>query len=101
MGDDPLIREYPLWVASWGRTVPYLPMPATQWKIQQFTNSYIVEGYNRGLDGNYYNGNEASFEAWLESMKPSPPPPPPNDYEGFFFEFKGEKWEGLVKRTEE
>ena len=104
MGDDPLIREYPLWVASWGRTVPYLPMPATQWKIQQFTANYRVEGYYRGLDGNYFNGNEADFEAWLAAMQPKPPPPPPppeQEQFGFFFEFKGEKYEGLVKKTEE
>ncbi len=103
MGDWDLIRDYPLWVASWGRTVPYLPLPATQWTLHQFTSTYKVEGYYRGLDANYYNGNEADFEAWLAAMKPPPPPPPdtPHPVEYVHLEFKGEKWEGLLKKIEE
>ena len=97
MADDPIINEYPVWVANYGRTTPYLPMPLKEWTLWQWTSTYKIEGYYRGVDANYFNGNEAAFETWLESMKP---PEPPEEF-GFFFNFKGEDWEGLVKRTKE
>lgn len=105
MGDNPMINDYGLWVANYGRATPYLPIPATTWKLWQFTNVYKIAGYYRGVDANWFNGNEADFEKWLASMKPEPPPPPPpppppsDELFGFFFEFKGKKWEGLVKEV--
>ena len=99
-GSHSMVNEYEAWVASWGqnRIAPYMPVPLKEWKVWQWTNIYKVAGYYRGLDANWFNGNEADFAAWLESMKPQPPPPPPEQF-GFFFEFKGEKWEGLMKQV--
>lgn len=102
-----LIRQYDLWVANYGRPSPLLPIPATKWKIWQFTSAYYVEGYPRGIDGDYYNGNEADFEAQLSAWDeiwnpppPMPPPPPPdNELKGIFINFQGEDWEGLVRRV--
>jgi lysozyme len=73
-----LITDYELWVANWrSGHEPYLPSPATEWVLHQYTNKYIVQGYYRGVDGNWFNGNEASFEEQLNLWNPSPPPPPP------------------------
>ena len=94
MGDHPMINEYEVWVASWRKLAPYLPVPLEKWTLWQWTANYRIEGYYRGVDGDYYNGNEADFEAWLAAMKPHPP-----EQFGFFFNFKGEDWEGLVKKT--
>lgn len=103
MGDAEFINEYECWVASWGRYPPYLPVPLKKWRIQQFTNVYKVEGYTRGVDANWFNGDEADFEKWLASMNgdtpPLPPPPPDPEQFGFFWEFKGEKWQGLAKKV--
>ncbi|KKK47861.1 hypothetical protein LCGC14_3150910, partial [marine sediment metagenome] len=99
MGDDPIINEYEIWVASWRLDAPYLPVPLKEWKLHQFTASYKVLNYYRGLDANYFNGNEADFEAWLQSMKPEPPPPPDHGFEGFFLNYKGRDYEGVVREV--
>jgi len=106
MGDHSMINEYEVWVASWRNNVPYMPVPLKKWTLWQFTSTYKVLNYYRGVDANWFNGNEADFETWLASMKPEPPPPPPPppppdpiDQYGFFFEFKGEKYEGLVRKV--
>ena len=104
MADAPWINEYECWVANYGRTSPYLPIPLKKWVLWQFTSSYKVIGYPRGIDGDWFNGNEGDFEAWLAAMQPEPPPPPPPppppiDWRDFSFGFKGEKWEGLVKEV--
>jgi lysozyme len=75
-GNHPMIGDYGLWVANYGRIVPLLPVGATDWILWQFTSTYKIIGYYRGVDANWYHGNEGEFEAWIESMKPPPPPPP-------------------------
>ena len=104
MQDAPWINEYECWVANYGRTSPYLPIPLKKWRLWQFTSTYKVEGYAKGVDANWFNGDEADFEKWLASMNgvtPPPPPPPPDpiDQYGIFFDFKGKKYEGLVKEV--
>ena len=66
MGNWDIWDEYELWVANW-RTIgaPLLPLPAKAWKVHQWTNAYKVEGYTRGLDADWYNGNEGDFEIQL------------------------------------
>lgn len=73
--------EYELWVANWrlGHS-PYLPFPQKRWLIHQFTAAYKVEGYNRGLDANWFNGNEGELEkrldAWWKLWHPNTTPEP-------------------------
>jgi lysozyme len=76
MGDAPFINEYECWIANYGRLTPYLPIPLKEWKIWQFTNAYKVEGYYKGIDANWFNGNEAEFEAWYKGTQVTPPAPP-------------------------
>ena len=103
-GNHPMINEYEVWVANYGRLVPYLPIPLKLWRLWQFTSTYKIIGYSRGVDAIWFNGNEAEFETWLKSMQPLPPPPPPppppvNNKYGLFFEFKGEKYQGLMEQV--
>ena len=98
-GNHPLILEYEAWVANYGRLLPYLPIPLKQWVLWQFTSTYKVAGYAKGIDANWFNGNEAEFAAWLKSKNPQIPPIDENQF-GFFFEFKGKKYEGLVREVQ-
>jgi lysozyme len=80
-GNWSLILDHPLWVANWRLTgSPTLPVPATKWYIHQYTSSYKIEGYYRGVDANWFNGNETAFEKYIqvydELWNPPPPPPP-------------------------
>ena len=76
-GNNPMINEYEAWVANYGRLVPYLPIPLKIWRVWQWTSTYKIAGYYRGVDANWFNGNEAQFATWLASVAITPPPPPP------------------------
>jgi len=86
-GDWDIWGKYDLWVANWRTSgAPLLPVPATDWILHQWTNTYKVEGYTRGLDADWFNGNEGEFEAqvaaWEILWNPTQPPPPPgNNYQ--------------------
>jgi len=74
-GNAPIIADYPLWVANWGVSSPNLPIGANNWVFWQWTNSYNIGGYIKGVDANYYNGDAAKFQEYLESIAiPIPPP---------------------------
>ena len=97
-GNNAIINQYEAWVANYGRLVPYLPKPLDEWTLWQYTSIYKVAGYSKGVDANWFNGNEAELAAWLKSVSVNPPPPPVEDDQfGFFFEFKGKKYEGLAQ----
>lgn len=75
------ITKYPVWVANWRAFgEPTLPKPATTYDVHQWTSSYKVETYPKGVDANWFNGNEAAFEKYIaeyeELWRPAPPPPP-------------------------
>jgi GH25 family lysozyme M1 (1,4-beta-N-acetylmuramidase) len=79
-GDWDLIQEYPMWVANWRWSgEPLLPVPAVTYVLHQFTSQYKVIGYYRGVDANWFNGNEAEFERYIQTYDEmwNPPPPPP------------------------
>jgi len=71
------------WVANYGRPSPWLPEAWDSWLIWQFTSAYYISGYSRGVDANWFNGNEGAFEAklaeWDALWNPPPPPPPPSN----------------------
>jgi lysozyme len=80
-GDWDLVNEYSLWVANWrSYGEPLLPVPAKEYILHQWTSVYKVVGYTRGLDANWFNGNEAEFERYIEAYDElwNPPPPPPD-----------------------
>lgn len=77
---------YELWVASYRLYAPYMPKGWGTWKLWQFTSAYKIAGYYRGVDGNYFNGNEAAFEAYIAQIaklwnpEPEPEPEPPIEW---------------------
>ena len=97
-GNSGIINEREAWVANYGRLIPYLPIPLKEWVLWQFTSSYKVAGYSKGVDGNWFNGSEADLAAWLKSVSVKPPPVEDDQF-GFFFEFQGKKYEGLAREV--
>jgi GH25 family lysozyme M1 (1,4-beta-N-acetylmuramidase) len=79
---------YELWVASygWWRTSPLMPIGFAAWRLWQWTSAYKIEGYYRGVDGNWFNGNDAAFEAYIAQIaklwnpEPEPEPEPPIEW---------------------
>lgn len=70
-GDWDIFGEngYELWVANWRLYgEPLLPVPAEDWKLHQFTSIYKVAGYYKGVDANWFNGNEAEFESYIAEI---------------------------------
>lgn len=88
-------KDYELWVASYRSGAPFMPVGFPTWKLWQFTSSYYIKddngylAYPRGVDGNYFNGNEGEFEAYLAEIDklwhPDAPPPPPPAEKTFVF----------------
>lgn len=83
-GNSTAFSDYKLWVANYGRSTPWLPVPwqPENWLIWQWTSSYAIDGYSRGVDANWFKGNEGEFEAYIASViaqwhPPAPPVEPP------------------------
>jgi GH25 family lysozyme M1 (1,4-beta-N-acetylmuramidase) len=47
---------YPLWVANYGVSCPYVPDTWAGWSFWQYTESGSVPGIAGGVDTNYFNG---------------------------------------------
>lgn len=75
--NSPIIAAYPLWVASWTTaSSPTLPVGATDWVFWQYTNQYRLPDYDKGLDGDRFNGNEGDFEEYLRLINGQQPTEP-------------------------
>jgi lysozyme len=61
-------EDYELWVANYGRTSPWLPTGFNDWVLWQWTSAYQIDGYYRGVDANYFNGNEEAFESYIADI---------------------------------
>lgn len=81
-GNSAIIKDYELWVASWTTlSTPVLPIGVDDWLLWQYTNQYVVEGYDKGIDANRFKGNEGQFEDYIKSLKEVAPPTPPPTHE--------------------
>jgi GH25 family lysozyme M1 (1,4-beta-N-acetylmuramidase) len=67
-GNTDVFSDYEKWVANYGRSSPWMPVNWDEWKLWQWTSAYKIEGYYRGVDGNYFNGNEGEFEAYIAEL---------------------------------
>jgi GH25 family lysozyme M1 (1,4-beta-N-acetylmuramidase) len=83
LGNPSWLAEYPLWVASYRNDRPSIPvpwqvLPEPQYILWQYTSSYPIPGTAfRGYDGNWWYGDQASYDVWIAGRKPATPPPPP------------------------
>ena len=72
-GNSSIITEFALWVASWRDDAPVLPIGATKWVFWQFTNQFSIPNDPAKYDANRFHGNEAEFEAYVQSLSGVPP----------------------------
>lgn len=72
-------NEYPLWIAHYGTSCPYVPPSWTQWTFHQHSSSGRVRGISGNVDMNVFNGtmNELLALTVAGTPQPAPPPPPP------------------------
>lgn len=61
---NPNFSGYPLWVANYGPSCPYLPNAWSEWKFWQYSDSASVSGIPGGVDGDVWNGTLAELQAW-------------------------------------
>ena len=82
LGNPSWLGEYPLWVASWRNDRPSIPVPwaqqpAPQYKLRQDTSTWPIPGSSfSGYDGDWWHGDQASYDAFVASRLPAPPPVP-------------------------
>ena len=60
---NPNFSGYPLWVANYGPSCPYLPNAFTQWKFWQYADNASVSGIG-SVDGDMFNGTLDELRAW-------------------------------------
>jgi GH25 family lysozyme M1 (1,4-beta-N-acetylmuramidase)/uncharacterized protein YraI len=75
-------HQYPLWIAHYGAVDPMIPLPwkKGEWLFWQYTETgdgklYGVE--SKGIDLNYFNGDQAALRARFNLSDTPPPPPDP------------------------
>ncbi|HTJ41596.1 MAG TPA: GH25 family lysozyme [Kofleriaceae bacterium] len=61
---NPDFTQYPLWVANYGPSCPYLPNAWSDWKFWQYTDAASVSGIPGGVDGDEFNGTLSDLQAW-------------------------------------
>jgi GH25 family lysozyme M1 (1,4-beta-N-acetylmuramidase) len=61
---NPNFSGYPLWVANYGPSCPYLPNAWANWKFWQYSDNAKVNGIPGGVDGDIYNGTLAERRAF-------------------------------------
>lgn len=54
---------YPLWIANYGVTSPNLPSAWSNWSFWQYSQTTSVPGITGNVDGDYFNGTEATLAA--------------------------------------
>ena len=61
---NPNFTGYPLWVANYGPSCPYLPNAWGDWQFWQYSDNASVSGIPGGVDGDEFNGTLADLQAW-------------------------------------
>ena len=81
LGNSQDFRQYPLWIANYGVSQPYVPAGSwggNGWTMWQYTFQGTVQGINHGLppvDMNVFQGTEHAMNAWLGITGPRALPP--------------------------
>lgn len=57
--------NYPLWVASYQVSKPYIPKPWTNYLFWQYTSTEPIRGEAQTYDCNYFNGTENELRAFF------------------------------------
>lgn len=68
IGNVAWAKDYDLWVANYGVTVPALPLGWFTWKFWQYSSSGVGAEYgvaSERIDLDYFNGTQADFDAYI------------------------------------
>jgi GH25 family lysozyme M1 (1,4-beta-N-acetylmuramidase) len=68
---NPNFSSYPLWVANYGVSCPYLPNAFASWRFWQSTDSARVNGIPGGVDGDVFNGSIDELRAFAGGTAPA------------------------------
>jgi GH25 family lysozyme M1 (1,4-beta-N-acetylmuramidase) len=65
IGNPSWSLSYPLWVASYYVTKPYMPLPWTKYLFWQYTDKEDIGDTTYKYDCSYFNGTEAELRSYL------------------------------------
>lgn len=71
----PDVEKYPLWIADYGEVLSPTPVvvePWAVWAFWQHTDKGTVPGIEGNVDLDWFNGDQAEFELFLEQSKGLP-----------------------------
>jgi GH25 family lysozyme M1 (1,4-beta-N-acetylmuramidase) len=61
---NPNFSNYPLWVANYGPSCPYLPNAWSNWRFWQYSDNATVSGIPGGVDADMFNGTLDDLRAF-------------------------------------
>ena len=64
LGSEPKFANYPLWVANYTLSKPWVPARWTSCAIWQYIQEAKVKGISSKVDLNWFNGSEAALQAF-------------------------------------
>jgi lysozyme len=70
LGDPQRLADYPLWIAHFGTTNPYVPGGWRTWTFHQYTESGQVSGVAGAVDRNNFNGNLDDLQKLVKGNLP-------------------------------
>ncbi len=70
LGSPKQFATYPLWVANFGSSSPYVPAPWGSWTFHQYSESGVLRGVDGNVDLNNFNGNLDGLQKLLKGRIP-------------------------------
>ncbi|MGW8178043.1 MAG: glycoside hydrolase family 25 protein [bacterium] len=86
LGNPSWLKNYPLFVASYREDAPLIPVPwqeipEPQYHLWQHTTRWPIPGTSfGGYDGDWWWGDQASFDKFVADRSPDTPPPPTGEF---------------------
>ncbi|MCA9580173.1 MAG: hypothetical protein KC416_00175 [Myxococcales bacterium] len=68
VGNSTAFKDYPFWIAQYGRQCPDLPSAWSDWVFFQTSDSGKVAGISGDVDTNLFNGDMTALEAFAGGM---------------------------------
>ena len=75
-------HQYPLWIAHYDAVEPMIPLPWKKgewlfWQYMEAGDGKLYGTESKGVDLNYFNGDQVALKARF-NLTDAPPPPPPD-----------------------
>ena len=76
LGGPAGFSSFPIWIANWMVSCPYIPTAWSTWHLWQDTDSVTVPGITGAPDGDEFNGTTSDLSSWAKSLGgPAAPTP--------------------------